>query len=130
MTRRNVRAQFRLTVRWLRRRPDKVRVLLNVGIGQLMSDPGLAPRALRDITAANRISRFDVDDLELAVTLAAGGLFGSPNCSTFSPERDAAHAADRLAQDSLLVYEVCERALHDLDDLVRASDLAQVGSQK
>ena len=36
---------FRLTVRWLRRRPDEVRVLLNVGIGKLMSDRGLAPRA-------------------------------------------------------------------------------------
>ena len=117
---------FRLTVRWLRRRPDEVRVLLNVGIGELMSDRGLAPRALRDIRAANRTGGFYVHDLELAVTLAAAALFGLTRLLHNQPERDAAQAADRLAQDLLVVYalsaeeahEVCARALPDLDDLV------------
>jgi hypothetical protein len=116
---------FRLTVRWLRRRPDEVRVLLNVGLGQLLSDRGLAPRARRDITAANQIGRFQIHDLELAVTLAAGALFGLIQLPHDQPERDDAHAADRLAQDLLVVYglsaeeaqEVCLRALPDLDDI-------------
>ena len=75
---------FRLTVRWLRCRPDEVRVLLNVGGGELMSDRGLAPRALRDIKAANRTGRLHVDDLELAVTLAAAALFGLTQLSSQS----------------------------------------------
>src|SRR6201997_5227475 len=94
---------FRLTVRWLRRRPDEVRVLLNVGLGQLLSDRGLAPRARRDITAANQIGRFQIHDLELAVTLAAGALFGLIQLRHDQPERDDARAADRLAQDLLVV---------------------------
>src|ERR1700752_135560 len=51
---------FRLPVRWLRRRADEVRVLLNAGIGKLMSERGLAPRALGDIAAANRTGRFRI----------------------------------------------------------------------
>jgi len=150
---------FRLTVRWLRRRADEVRVLLNVGIGELMSDRGVAPRALRDIRAANRTGRFCAHDLELAVTLAAAALFGLTQLLHNQPERDGAQAADRLAQNLLVVYglsaeeahEVCGRALPDLDDLAaggapdrpditvtampgdagsRPSDLAQAGNHK
>ena len=130
---------FRLTVRWLRRRPDEVRVLLSVGVGQLMSERGLAPRALRDIAAANRIGRFQIDDLELAVTLAVGALFGLTQLLHDHPERDDAHAADRLAQDLLVVYglsaqearEVCMRALPDLDDrFAGLSNLAHAGKQE
>ena len=53
---------FRLTIRWLRHRPDEAGVLLNVGVGRLTSDRGLAPRALRDIIAADRVGRFQVAD--------------------------------------------------------------------
>ena len=67
---------FRLTVRWLQHRPDEARVMLNVGMGELMSDRGLAPRAVRDITAANQSGRLDVNDLDLAVTLAGAALSG------------------------------------------------------
>lgn len=117
---------FRLTARWLRRRPDEVRVLLNVGLGQLMSERGLAPRALRDITTASQIGRFQIEDLELAVSLAAGALFGLMQLLHNRPERDEALAADRLAQDLLVVHglsikeaqEVCMRALPHLDDTV------------
>ncbi len=127
---------FRLTIRWLRRRPDEVRVLLNIGLGRLLSDRGLAPRARRDIKAANQCGRFQIDDLELAVTLAAGALFGLVQLLNDQPERDDAHAADRLAQDLLVVYglsaeeaqEVCMRALPDLDDIAvgGAPDISDV----
>jgi AcrR family transcriptional regulator len=117
---------FRLTARWLRSRPDEVRVLLSVGPGQLMSDRGLAPRALRDIATANEIGRFRVQDLELAVSLAAGALFGLMQLLHNRPERDEAPAADRLAHDLLVVFglsseearEVCLRTLPNLDDIV------------
>ena len=53
---------FRLAGRFFRLRPQECRVLLNVGIGPILSDRGLAPRALRDIIAANRAGRFHVAD--------------------------------------------------------------------
>jgi len=100
-------------------------VLLNGGLGRLLSDRGLSPRALRDIAARDQIGRFEIHDLELAVTLAAGALFGLVQLLNDQRGRDAAHAADRLAQDLLVVYglsaeeaqEVCMRALPDLDDI-------------
>ena len=91
----------------------------------LLWDRGLAPRALREIKAANHIGRLEIRDLELAVALAAGALFGLVQLLNDQRGRDAAHAADRLAQDLLVVYglsaeeaqELCMRALPDLDDI-------------
>lgn len=116
---------FRLTVRWLVRRADEVDVLLNVGIGQLMSDRGLAPCARRDIAAANECGRFRITDLQLAVTLAAAAIFALLQLLRDQPERDAAPAAHRLAHDLLVVYgvpsaeahELCQRTLPALEDL-------------
>ena len=90
-----------------------------------MSDHGLAPRALRDIESANRIGRFQIRDLELAVTLAVEALFGLMHLLRERPQRDQAQAVDRLAQGLLIVYglsteeaqEVCMRALPGLDDI-------------
>ena len=125
---------FRLTVRWLRHRPDEARVLLNVGLGRLMSDRGLAPRALRDITAANRAGRFHVADPELAVTVAAGALLALTQLLHDQPERDSAKAADQVAEDLLRMYglspdqahEVCRRPLPDLDAFMHLRGDAQL----
>lgn len=116
---------FRLSARWLRRRPDEGPVLLNVGFGQLMSARSLAPRALRDITAADRVGRFRVADPELGVTVAAGALLGLAHLLHDQPERDSAQAADQLAEDLLRMYglssdearEICCRPLPDPDYL-------------
>lgn len=116
---------FRLTARWLVRRTNEVGVLLNVGIGQLMSDRGLAPCARRDIAAANECGRFRITDLDLAVTTTTAALFALLQLLRDRPERDAAVAADRLAHDLLVVYgipsaeahELCRRTLPALDDL-------------
>jgi hypothetical protein len=75
--------------------------------------------------SANRIDRFQIHDVELAVTLAAGALFGLIQLLNERSERDESSAADRLAQDLLIVcglstqdaQEVCTRALPDLDDI-------------
>jgi hypothetical protein len=100
-------------------------VLLNVGFGQLMSARSLAPRALRDITAAERVGRFHVADPELAVTVAAGALLGLAHLLHDQPERDSAQAADQVAEDLLRMYglfsdearEICCRPLPDPDYL-------------
>ena len=65
---------FRLTGRLHRREPELSRVLLNNVLRLLSADNGLAPRARRDITAAVDAGRFDVEDLDVAVTMAAGAL--------------------------------------------------------
>jgi AcrR family transcriptional regulator len=127
---------FRLTARWLRRRPDKARVLLNVGFGQPFSGRGLALRALRDITAANQIGRFHVADPELAVILCTGAQLGLTQLHQDQPERDVAQAADQVAEDLLRVYglssdearEICCRPLPKPDYLAeRATGSRFVG---
>ena len=123
---------FRLTVRWLRHRPDEARVLLNVGLGRLMSDRGLG--ALRDITAANRAGQFHVADPELAVTVAAGALLALTQLLHDQPERDSAKAADQVTEDLLRMYglspdqarEVCRRPLPDLDAFMHLRADAQL----
>jgi AcrR family transcriptional regulator len=116
---------FRLTGRLFRRPPQECRVLLNVGLGPILSDRGLAPRALRDINAARLAGRFRLEDPELALRLATGTLLGLGQLLSEQPERDDAEAADRLAADLLRVYgvpadeaqEICRRPLPDLDVL-------------
>jgi AcrR family transcriptional regulator len=128
---------FRLTARRLRCRRDEAKVLLNVGFGRLMSDRGLAPRALRDITAAERVGRFHVTDPELAITVAAGALLGLTQLFHEQPERDSAYAADQVTQDLLRMYglsidearEVCQRPLPGPDDLMQSSDPAHTSRQ-
>ena len=95
---------FRLTIRWVRRRQDEAGVLLNVGLGQLFSDRGLMPRALRDIKAANQIGRFQVANHELAVTLTLGTHLALTQLLRDQPERDADQAADQLAEDLLRLF--------------------------
>jgi AcrR family transcriptional regulator len=117
--------RFRLNGRMFRRRPYESRVLLTLGLGPIVSDRGLAPRALRDITAAQRAGRFHLEDPVLAVTLAAGALLGLNQLLHDQPERDDARAVDCCAEDLLRVYglspkdarDVCRRPLPDLNHL-------------
>jgi AcrR family transcriptional regulator len=116
---------FRLTGRLFRRRPQEARVLLHTGIGTLFSERGLAPRALRDILAANEAGRFHVTDPELALAMAAGATLGLGQLLLEQPERDDASTSDQFAADLLLIYgvpakearEICRRPLPDFDEL-------------
>ena len=65
---------FRLTGRLHRREPELSKVLLNNALRLLSAPNGLAPRARRDIEAASKAGRFDVTDLDVAVTMTAGAL--------------------------------------------------------
>ena len=116
---------FRLTGRLFRRRPQESAVLLSSGMGPILSERGLAPRALRDITAANQAGRFHVADPELALALATAALLALGELLHERPERDDADATDRMAEDLLRIYgvaddearEICCRPLPDLADL-------------
>jgi hypothetical protein len=97
--------------------------MLTNGLSLISSDRGLAPRALRDITAAVQAGRFQVDDPQLAFVVAAGTLMGLGTLLRDQPERDDAAAADRVTEDLLRLWgmsadearEVCQRPLPDLE---------------
>ncbi|WP_040688056.1 TetR/AcrR family transcriptional regulator [Nocardia vinacea] len=110
---------FRLTGRLHRRNPTLSKVLLNHGLALVSSTKGLAPRARRDIDAAVRAGRFQVRDVELAMTIVAGASLCLGQLLHDNPERDDAAAADEVTEDLLRMFgippdearEICERPL-------------------
>ncbi|MDR3663252.1 MAG: TetR/AcrR family transcriptional regulator [Mycobacterium sp.] len=116
---------FRLAGRLFRRRPQETQLLLANGSSLVLSDRGLAPRALRDITAAIDSGRFTITDPELALVIAGGALFGLGALLRDQPERDDAADADEIAERVLKVFgmtarqarALCKRPLPDLSSL-------------
>jgi len=114
---------FRLTGRFFRERPQESRILLANWAALMTSDTGLAPRALRDIKAAVAAGRFNVDDPELALTVAAGALMGLGHLLQSQPQRDAGTTTDAVTESVLQLFgmsaedarEVCALPLPDLD---------------
>lgn len=123
---------FRLTGRLLRQRPQESSILLANGMSLLLSDKGLAPRAMRDIEAAVAVGRFTVQDPQLSLAMAGGALLGLGNLLRAQPERDDAAAADAVTRDVLLLFgmtpeqaaEVCTRPLPDLSELTQPNSVA------
>ena len=113
---------FRLTGRFFRRHPQEACVLLNSGFGPILSERGLAPRALRDITKANQAGRFHVADPELAMAMAAGTMNGLGQLLHDQPDRDTAQATDHMTEALLRAFgmaadeahEICRRRLPEL----------------
>lgn len=116
---------FRLTGRLHRRYPELSRVLLANGPALATSGRGLAPRALRDITAGVAAGRFTVADPELALAVVAGAAIALGNLLHNQPGRDDGAAADQVAEGLLRMLgvpaaearELCARPLPDLDTL-------------
>src|SRR6188472_692657 len=100
---------FRLTGRLNRREPELSRVLLNNVLRLLSADNGLAPRARRDIAAAMEASRFDVPDLDVAVTMTAGALLALGQLLHDQPERDDEQTTDRVTEDLLRMFGIPRR---------------------
>ena len=116
-------SSFRLTGRLHRREPELSRVLLNNLPRLLSADDGLAPRARRDITAAVDAGRFDVDDVDIAVTMTAGALLALGQLLHDQPDRDVEQTTDRMTEDLLRMFgvprrqahRICTKPLPDLD---------------
>ena len=70
---------------------------------------GLAPRARRDITAAVDAGRFDVDDVDIAVTMTAGALLALGQLLHDQPDRDVEQTTDRMTEDLLRMFGVPRR---------------------
>jgi AcrR family transcriptional regulator len=114
---------FRLTGRLNRREPELSRVLLNNVLQLLSADTGLAPRARRDIAAAVDAGRFNVADLDVAVTMTAGALLALGQLLNDQPERDVEATTDRVTEDLLRMFgvprrqarRICSLSLPDID---------------
>ena len=97
---------FRLTGRLHRREPELSRVLLNNTLRLLSADSGLAPRARRDIGAAVDAGRFDIEDLDVAVTMTAGALIALGQLLHDQPQRDVEETTDRMTEELLRMFGV------------------------
>ena len=121
---------FRLTGRLHRRQPELSKVLLRHGLEIATSDRGIAPRARRDIVAADRAGRFRVEDADLAMTIVSGAALGLGQFLHDHPDRDDAHATDKVTEDLLRMLglapdearEICRRPLPELDSATRDDD--------
>lgn len=116
---------FRLTGRLFRHRPQEAQLLLANGTTLILSDRGLSPRALRDITAAVDEGRFKITDPELGLAIAGGAMFGLGSLLRDQPDRDDAAAADEVTESILRIFgmtpkqarALCQRPLPDLSTL-------------
>ena len=97
---------FRLTGRLQRKEPELSRVFLNSVLRLLSADTGLAPRARRDIKAAMDAGRFDIEDLDVAVTMTAGVLIALGQLLHDQPERDVEETTDRVTEQLLRTFGV------------------------
>lgn len=106
--------RLRLTGRLQRVVPEMVRVFLNSGTAVLGAPHGLASRARHDIAAAQRASRFEAVNLDLAVMAVGGGLLGLMQHLESNPELDDAELTDRLAERVLRMFGIPRDEAHAL----------------
>jgi AcrR family transcriptional regulator len=100
---------FRMTGRLQRQVPDIIRVLINEGMGILLRDTGLAPRARKDIEAAVEAGRFDVENAQLALMAAGGALLGLLQLLDADPEADAELLTDQMTARLLRAFGMTKR---------------------
>lgn len=91
-------ANYRLSGRLFRYRPQEAALLLAHGGSLILSNRGLSPRALRDITAAIDQGRFTIDDPELGLAIAGGMFVGLATLLRERPERDTAETVDAVTE--------------------------------
>lgn len=105
---------FRMTGRLQRQVPEMVRVLLNSGMAVLQRDEGLAPRARRDIIAAQEAGRFEPMDPDMAVMAAGGSLLGLLQMLDSRPDADAGALSDEMTFHVLRMFGMTKRAAQKL----------------
>jgi AcrR family transcriptional regulator len=103
---------FRLTGRLNRSEPELSRVLLANALRLINTETGLAPRARRDIAAAVDAGRFDVDDVDIAVTMTGAALISLGQLLHDQPDRDVDATTDRVTEDLLRMFGVTRAQAH------------------
>jgi AcrR family transcriptional regulator len=116
---------YRLSGRLFRFRPQEAALLLSHGGALILSDRGLSPRALRDITAAIDQGRFTVTDPELGLAIAGGMFVGLATLLREQPERDTEATVDAVTERLLRTLgmtpkqaaALCQKPLPDISAL-------------
>lgn len=116
---------YRLSGRLLRYRPQEAALLLAHGGSLILSDRGLSPRALRDITAAIDRGRFTIADPELGLAIAGGTFVGLTTLLRERPERDTEATVDTVTEHLLRTLgmtpkqarTLCHKPLPDISSL-------------
>lgn len=118
-------ANYRLSGRLFRYRPQEAALLLAHGDSLILSDRGLSPRARRDIAAAIDQGRFTISDPELGLVIAGGMLLGLSTLLRERPERDTDATVDAvterllrtLGMTSKQASTLCRKPLPDISAL-------------
>ncbi|ORV45972.1 TetR family transcriptional regulator [Mycolicibacter engbaekii] len=118
-------ANYRLTGRLFRLRPQETALLLANSSTLILSDRGLSPRALRDITAAVQQGRFTLTDPELGLAIAGGVLVGLGTLLSQRPDRDTEATVDAATEHLLTTFgmspeqarQICGKPLPDMSGL-------------
>jgi AcrR family transcriptional regulator len=116
---------YRLSGRLFRHRPQEAALLLAHGGTLILSDRGLSPRALRDITAAIDQGRFTITDPELGLAIAGGMFVGLATLLRERPERDTETTVDAVTERLLRTLgmtpkqaaALCQKPLPDISAL-------------
>ncbi|OBI02589.1 TetR family transcriptional regulator [Mycolicibacter heraklionensis] len=118
-------ANYRLSGRLFRLRPQEAALLLANSSTMILSERGLSPRALRDITAAIEQGRFTIADPELGLAIAGGVFVGLGTLLSQRPDRDPESTVDEATEHVLTAFgmsraearEICTRPLPDMSPL-------------
>ncbi|MGW4535205.1 TetR/AcrR family transcriptional regulator [Nocardia sp. NPDC004340] len=113
---------FRMTGRLQRQAPELVRVLLHSGMSVLLYEEGLAPRARRDITAAQQAGRFEPMDPDVAIMAAGGALLGLLQLLDTQPEADADALSDEMTLHVLQMFGMNKHSAQTLTTSVLPSE--------
>jgi AcrR family transcriptional regulator len=97
---------FRISGRLGWTHPDIAQFLTGAGLSLLDGPSGLAPRALRDIKAAQAAGRFTIPDAEIALAAVAGGLLGLLRLHQRDPAHIEEASVDQLAEAVLRLLGV------------------------
>ncbi|MGW4124629.1 TetR/AcrR family transcriptional regulator [Nocardia sp. NPDC004711] len=105
---------FRMTGRLQRQMPEMVKVILHSGMSILLREEGLAPRARRDILAAQEAGRFEPMDADMAIMAAGGALLGLLQLLDAQPDADADARTDEMTFHLLRMFGMNKRAAQKL----------------
>jgi AcrR family transcriptional regulator len=95
---------LRVSGRLARTAPELTRVALQAGTRYLLVDEGLSYFARRDVEAAFRAGRFDLENVDLALATSGGALLGLLTLLDSDPSLDAAALSDALAERVLRAF--------------------------
>ena len=98
-------ASVRLTARLPKTHPQVAKIMHRVGLRYMEAPNGLAPRALRDLSAARGAGRFQIDDPAVALACTAGAVLGVVHLGTINSKPSAIdRASDELAVNLLRMF--------------------------